>query len=1095
MGSMRCPRCSQDNPVSAKFCLECGLRLAGGVSLRETSPEAHTPAHLAEKILTTRQALEGERKQVTVLFADLKGSMELLADRDPEEARKILDPVLERMMDAVHRYEGTVNQVMGDGIMALFGAPLAHEDHAVRACYAALRMQETISAYGDEMQRAHGVPIQIRVGLNSGEVVVRAIGGDLRMDYTAVGPSTHLAARMEQIARPGTTLATADTMRLAEGHIEFKARGLMTVKGLDAPLDVYEVVKVGPLRSRLQVAAARGLTRFVGRERELVVMRAALSDARKGHGRVVGLVGEAGVGKSRLVWEFLRSGECQDCLVMESRAVSYRQATAYASVIDLLRGYFQIESRDDGRKIREKITGKLLTLDRALERELPALLAVLGIPFDDPEWQQLEPSQRRQRIIEGTGRLLMRESRMQPIIIVMEDLHWLDSETKALLETAVRNADTRRLLILNYRPEFQHGWATSPTFTELTLEPLAAESAGALLEELLGRDPSLDTLTPLLVERTEGNPFFLEESVRALVETQALAGNRGSYRLVTALPAVQVPPTVQAILAARIDRLLPQEKRLLQAASVVGKEVPLALLKTIADLPEDALRQALDHLQAGDFIHESQLFPDVEYSFKHALTHDVAYGSLLHDRRRALHAQIADVMEWSCGDRLCEQIDRIAYHAIHGEQWEKALDYSRQAAARAAERSAHQEAAASLEQALVVLQHLADHRDTHAEAIDVRIELRHSLLNIGQHRRLLTVLAEARTLAEALGDERRQGAVAAFSINGHYLVGQHHQAIEAAHRALTLATKLDDAALRGTANYYLAQVHQGLGDYWAATQYLRWNVDTFGDRAPLDRGRLGRLVILSHSWLSWCLTVLGDTAAGLKVAERATALAEASGSAEIMASVRSGNGRVYLLRHEVPQAIEELQRALVLCEEIDTPLLEHFTVGHLGQAYVLAGRLDDGIHLMETSSRLAESLGIVAAHANRLVWLGDGYRRAGRLDEAQALAARGLDLAREREERGHEALALVVRAAIAIDREPTDTAAAEADCRAALEIAESCAMLPLAARCLLGLGMTYRRAGKLDQARHHLMTSQERFRAMSLPAWVERVDAELTALS
>ena len=356
-----------------------------------SAPLGYTPPYLAEKILTSRSALEGERKQVTVLFADLKGSMELLAERDPEEARHLLDPVLDRMMAAVHQYEGTVNQVMGDGIMALFGAPIAHEDHAVRACYAALAMQAAMQRYAEEVRRTQGLLVQMRVGLNSGEVVVRAIGNDLHMDYSAIGQTTHLAARMEQLARPGTTLLTADTLRLVEGYIEVTPLGPVPVKGVQAPVEVYELVRAGPVRSRLQAAVARGLTRFVGREAELAQLRQALVRAGAGQGQVVAGVGEAGVGKSRLLYEFTRSHQTHDWLLLASHSMSYGKATAYLPVLDLLKGYFQVAPQDDARRIREKVIGKLLTLDRALEPMLPALLALLEVPVDDAQWQTFDP--------------------------------------------------------------------------------------------------------------------------------------------------------------------------------------------------------------------------------------------------------------------------------------------------------------------------------------------------------------------------------------------------------------------------------------------------------------------------------------------------------------------------------------------------------------------------------------------------------------------------------------------------------------------------------------------------------------------------------
>ena len=620
-----CSSCGAATLPGNKFCGQCAAPLTAGnhSEPRFVSPEVYTPKHLAEKILTSKGALEGERKQVTVLFADLKGSMELLADRDPEAARKLLDPVLERMMDAVHRYEGTVNQVMGDGIMALFGAPLAHEDHAVRACYAALDMQMAMRRHAEALRRAHGVTVLVRLGLNSGEVVVRAVGSDLRIDYTAVGQTTHLAARMEQLADPGTTLLTADTLRLAEGFIAVKPLGPVPIKGLGTLVEVYELTGAGPLRSRLQAAAARGLTRFVGRETELEQLRQALSRAAAGQGQVVAIVGEPGVGKSRLVWEVTHSHRIHGWLVVQAGSISYGKAAPYLPVIDLLKTYFKIEDRDDPRTLREKIMGRLLALDRALEPSLPIFLSLLDVPGDDAQWQALDPPQRRQRTLDAVNRLLLRESQVQPFLVVFEDLHWIDTETQALLDRTIESLPTARVLLLvNYRPEYRHDWGHKSYYLQLRIDPLPPESAGELLTSLLGEDRALAPLKRVLIERTEGNPFFLEESVRTLVETQVLVGEQGEYRVTTAPDAWQIPATVQAILAARIDRLAPEDKRLLQAAAVIGKDVPFALLQAVAELSEDALRRDLAQLQAAELLYEARLFPDLEYTFKHALTHE-----------------------------------------------------------------------------------------------------------------------------------------------------------------------------------------------------------------------------------------------------------------------------------------------------------------------------------------------------------------------------------------------------------------------------------------------------------------------------------------
>ena len=565
---MLCPRCQIENRRGRRFCAKCGAartvicspvappmipaRILRG--LADAAARQHANAdkfavtrelyskHLAEKILTSKAALEGERKQVTVLFADLKGSMELLADRDPEEARKLLDPVLELMMEAVHRYEGMVNQVMGDGIMALFGAPLAHEDHAVRACYAALRMQESVKRYAERIRRSDGVMVHIRVGLNSGEVVVRAIGSDLHMDYTAVGQSTHLAARMEQLAVPGSILITADTLRLAEGYVEVGPLGLVHVKGLAEPVEAYEVTGAGAVRTRLQAAAAHGLTRFVGRGEEMEQLRRALVAAHAGRGQVVAVVGEPGVGKSRLFYELVHSHRTHGWLVLESASVSYGRATAYWPVIELLRTYFKIADGDDMRAVRVKVTGALLTLDRALQAALPAVLALLDALPSDDAFMWLDPPERRQLTLSSVKRLFLRESQAQPLLLVFEDLHWIDSETQALLDSLLESLPSASILLaVSYRPEYHHGWGSKTFYRQIRIDPLPPESAEALLHALLGDDASLKPLERLLIERTEGNPFFLEESVRMLIETGDLAGERGGFRLASAVEVSRCP--------------------------------------------------------------------------------------------------------------------------------------------------------------------------------------------------------------------------------------------------------------------------------------------------------------------------------------------------------------------------------------------------------------------------------------------------------------------------------------------------------------------------------------------------------------------------
>jgi AAA ATPase domain len=562
-------------------------------------------------------------------------------------------------------------------------------------------------------------------------VVVGSIGSDLKMDYTAVGQSAHLAARMEQMAMPGSILMTGDALRLVEGHVQVKPLGPVNVKGMNERVEVYEVTGAGPARSRLQAAAARGLTRFVGRDAELDTLRQALERAQSGHGQVVAVVGEPGVGKSRLFWEFTQSHRTQGWLILKSSSVSYGKATAYFPIIDLLKAYFKIQDSDDHREIREQITGKLLTLDEALRPTLSAFLALLDVPVDDTAWQELDPPQKRRRTLDAVKRLLICESQVQPLMLVFEDLHWIDSETQALLDSLVGALTTAPILLLvNYRPEYQHGWGSKASYAQLRLDPLPPESADELLQTVLGTNPGLQPLKQLLIARTEGNPFFIEESIRTLVETKVLTGEQGAYNLVEAIESIQVPATVQALLAARIDRLSPEEKGLLQTAAVIGKDVPFVLLQAISDQSEPELRGGLSSLQAAEFVYEASLFPDLEYTFKHALTHEVAYGGILQERRRALHTRVVEAIEQLYPDRLIEQVERLANHASRGELWEKAVNYLHRAGNKALGRSATQEAIAYFEQALDVIKQLPEGKQAIEKAINIRVDLGPALISI-----------------------------------------------------------------------------------------------------------------------------------------------------------------------------------------------------------------------------------------------------------------------------------------------------------------------------------------------------------------------------
>jgi class 3 adenylate cyclase/tetratricopeptide (TPR) repeat protein len=1061
----------------------------GEAPVQAHTPLTYTPPYLAEKILMSRHALEGERKQVTVLFADLKGNTELIRDLDPEVGQTLLDTALQHMMDAVHRFEGTVNDVAGDGLMAMFGAPIAHEDHALRACYAALAMQAALRRYAEEVRRTQGLEVLLRVGLNSGGVLVRTIGNDLYMNYSGVGLTTNLAARMEQLAPPGTIRLTAATLQLVEGAVQVNALGPIPVKGLAEPVAVFELVGASTLRGRFQARVAGGLTRFVGREPELAALGQALERAAAGHGQVVAVVGEAGVGKSRLVYECIHSHRTQGWRVLESASVSYGKATPYFPVIDLLKRYSHVEESDDVRTIQAKVTGQVVTLDETLRDTLSALLSLLDALPEASPFLTLDPPQRRQRTLTALKRVLLRESQVQPVLVVFEDLHWLDTETQALLDSLVESLPTARLLLLvNYRPEYQHGWGSKTYYTQVRLDPLPPASAEAFLAGLLGDDPSLAPLLPLLMARSAGNPFFLEESVRTLVETAALVGTPGAYRLAAPLQEIPVPATVQAVLAARIDRLAPEEKGLLQTAAVLGTDVPFTLLRAITDVPEAALHRGLAHLQAAEFLYETRLFPEPEYTFKHALTHEVAYGSLLLERRRGLHGRVVEALEALAPEGAAEQVEQLAHHALRGEVWDKAVTYCQQAGARARDRAAFREAVIYFEQALQALTHLPEHGDTRVMALEFLLAMDRPLNALGEYGRSLALLGKAEALARALDDRARLGRVLARMANVRRITGDLDGAVAVGRQACELAAEIGESSLQVQASLSLGLVYHAIGDFGRAAELLHRTMEV-ADRGAGTSSR--GLWIESRALLARTLSALGGFAEGQHHGEEALRLATLEGREATPMIAHSCLGHLYLAKGDLAHAIRVLEQGLVLCRASGNRDWLRPIAMDLGYASALQGRLAEGRMLLEEAIREDIRTGALLGNASRIARLSEVCCLAGRGEEAWQHACQALTLARQHRERANEALALHQLGVVQAHADPPDTVQAEASYQQALALAEELGMRPLQAHCHRGLGTLYVATGQWEQARAELSVAIEMYRAMDMTFWLPQTAAAL----
>jgi tetratricopeptide (TPR) repeat protein len=896
--------------------------------------------------------------------------------------------------------------------------------------------------------------------------------------------STTVTALLAQ-AGPNGVVLDAAAARLVERRFGLEPTGHDVVPG-------YRVM-VGYERPGFDVGG-RTLTPLVGRGPELTQLRQALARAAAGHGQVVALVGEPGVGKSRLVWEVMQTHRDRGWLIGYGSAVSYGQATPYLPVIDLLKAYFRVEDRDDPGQIRDKVRAGILALDRASESTLSALLALLDVPVDDDPWQKLDPLRRRQRTLDAIERLWLHEAQVQPVLLVMEDLHWVDSETQALLDRLVERLPTARLcLLVDYRPEYQHRWGSKTSYTQQRLDPLPPESARELLRGLLGEDAGLQRLTALLIEQTEGNPFFLEEAVRTLVETGALGGTRGAHHLARPIESIQVPATVETVLAARMDRLPPDAKQLIQAASVIGKDVPLVLLRAVSDLPEDALRRGLATLHGAEFLYEAGLVPDLEYTFKHALTREVAYSSLLQDRRRALHRQIAETIERLYPDRLAEHVERLAHHTVRGDLWEKGVSYLRQAGAKAFSRSANREAVAHFEQALTALSHLPETRETTEQAIDVRFELGNALYPPAEFDRIAGCLREAELLARRLDDQRRLGWVSVYLCRHHMMTGSSVAEVRRFVEIVELIGEtLDDVPLQVAGHYYRTYVCHISGDYHGAERVcLRLEELLRGDRSR-ERFRLAAFPAM------WCRAYLARVLAergvfeegdahgrdGLRIAEAVDHPFSVSFAWLALAHLRS-------VRGDLGRAVDLLERALAVSRELNFTILMPVVMASLGHACAWSGRVEEGVSWLQQATAAYETAGGGWLQVMSVVQLGEAYLVAERLEDARPTADRAITLARQQGERGHEAWALRLLAEIAAHPRGPDVTAAEAHYGAAVALASELDMRPLAAHCHLGLGKLYRYTDDGEKVHKHLTTASTMYREMGMSFWLEQAEAAL----
>jgi class 3 adenylate cyclase/tetratricopeptide (TPR) repeat protein len=1060
------------------------------VQAQERTPLAYTPRHLADKILTSRAALEGERKQVTVLFADVAGFTTLAEQLDPEVVHDIINRCFERITAEVHRFEGTINQYTGDGVMALFGAPIAYEDSPRRAVHAALGIQHAIRDVSQALQHERGLSLQMRLGIHTGLVVVGKIGDDLRMDYTAVGDTTNLAARLQQLAQPGSVVISAATQRHVSGFFATRDLGEVPVKG-HAPVRAYQVLHPYSRRTRFDMAVERGLTPLVGRERELATLGERFREVKAGRGQVVGLTGDAGVGKSRLLLEFRRAlAQAGDEVTwLAGHCISFGQTSPFLPLIEQLRENFYLDEFDGESEIIAKVEQGMRRLGE-LEAHLPAIRYLLGVDPGGPAFGALESTTRRQQLFLALRALALRGAQRRPLILVVEDLHWTDTSSEEFLTTLLDAvASVPLLLLLTYRSGYTPPFGNRSFYSTLTLRSLSETLT--LAGHVLGTVQVPAELQSALMQKAEGVPLFIEEVIKTLLDLGALQREPGGYRLVKNLSEVGVPDTMQGIIMARLDRLGEDAKHLVQLASVIGRQFLVRLLARVAGVTEQ-LDGLLHELQTLEIIYAQGLVPEPAYIFKHAVIQDVAYNSLLVQRRKALHQAVGEAIEALYHDRLEEHYEELAHHCTHGEVWEKALYYARQAGAKAVSRSAYQEAVAWYERALVALQHLPQRREMLEQAIDLRFDLRNVLLVLGEFERLFEHLCAAETLAQTLGDQRRLGQVSAYMAAYLHSTGAYDQAITAYQRTIATATALGESALQVPLTIMQGITYAVLGDYPRARDCFRSNVAFLvGERRQERFGLAGFPAVFSSNHLGLCLMELGAFAEGRVHIAEAMRMAEAVTQPFSLAVACHGAGVLALRQGDLPAALPLLERGLGLCQSGSVSSFFPPLPMALGVAYALGGRIIEALPLLAQALRVSALRWPRSVSVSPLLWTAELCLLVSPLEEATMAACRALEHAHAHNEQGHKAHALRLLGDIAVSGDPPGIEPAETHYRQALALAEALGMRPLQAHCHRGLGTLYATTGHLVQARAALATAIEFYRDMAMTFWIPQTEAVL----
>jgi len=1107
-----CSQCGRIMPLLAIFCDKCGCSLAepkAALPIDYSQPQSYIPKVLADKILTTRSSIEGERKLVTVLFTDVANYTSISEKLDPEEVHQIMDGCFKILMGEIHRYEGTIDKFTGDGVMALFGAPVAHEDHAQRACYAALAIQRAMGEYSEKIEKECGIDFKIRVGLNSGPVIVGSVGDDLRMDYTAIGDTTNLASRMESMAQPGTVIVSADTHRITRDYFNFESLGEVSVKGKEEPVEAYRLIEASQVETRIGASVARGLTRFVGRRREIEALKEAFEKAKSGQGQVVGVVGEAGVGKSRIILEMKGMIPQEECTCLEGQCLHYGGSMPYLPLLDMLKSYFDINEGEREFVVKKKIAEKIDRLDERLRYILPPLHEILSLKVEDEEYLKFDIQKKREKTFEAIRDLLVRESQDRPVVLVIEDLHWIDKTSEDFLTYLIGwLANARIMLVLLYRPEYTHQWGSKSCYSQVRVDQLSTRTSAELVKSILEEGEMVPELRELILSRAAGNPLFMEEFTHTLLENGSIQRKNNQFILSGKVSDIQVPDTVQGIIAARMDRLEESLKRIMQVASVIGREFAFRVLQSIMGMQEE-LKSHLLNLQGLEFIYEKNLFPELEYIFKHALTQEVAYNSLLLKRRKEIHQRIGKAIEELYPDRLEEFYETLAYHYKQGESLNKALDYFIKAGEKSYDRYAVEESHQYFKEAYDILsKKVGRTKDEDCLLIDLLIKWAYAFYHRGDMRGLTGAFSANQELAESLGDKARLGMFYGWFGMAMQNRGKLKDSYQYLSKALKLGEEIEDQKVIGYACAWLTwpctwlglldeaiahgeralQISQSLQpDHYLYLKSLGGIGSAYSLKGELKKAFAAgealleygqthatiRCLVIGHYVIAVGHAVSGDIPSGFDSCKHG---GEVSVDPLYTQLVRMVNCACYMMNGQFQEAKDICQQLITFSEKFGVEAFGTQSKVYLGATWIVEGRMEQGMKMIEEAQRSFLENGDKYGYGMSEFILGNIYLQM--VEKAAPVK-----------------LTTVIRnIGFLAKNAPFAARKAESHLNKAIEVFREIGAQSLMGRAYLDIGLLHRVKGEKARSRECLSTAIELFEQYELENYLKQAREALASL-